>query len=328
MSTENRNTDWLLPLTPVYRAAIGGKNFAYDRGWCSPKHLQWPVVSIGNLSVGGSGKTPLVIKLAQLLSAAGHSVDVLSRGYGRSSTETERVDVAGEASRYGDEPLLIAQKTGVPVYVGASRYEAGVLAEREGAREGFHLLDDGFQHRKLARDVDIVILHSSDFTQRLLPAGRLREPLSGLHRASMIVLRREDALWEEKLRRGGIQAPIWLQHRQLTVDPCGSAFAFCGIARPEEFFMALRSNGVELAGTRAYRDHQAYSGAEMDEILRLARASGAECCVTTEKDAVRLTQAQREKLHAGMPLQVARLEVFLEDESTAMGLLSSLLVRK
>ena len=320
--------EWLLPLTPLYRAAIGAKNLAYDKGWCTPKRLRWPVVSVGNLSVGGAGKTPLVIKLAQLLSVAGHSVDVLSRGYGRSSTETERVDVAGEASRYGDEPLLIAQKTGVPVYVGASRYEAGVLAEREGAREGVHLLDDGFQHRKLARDVDLVILHSSDFTQRLLPAGRLREPLSGLHRASVIVLRSEDALWEQELRRRGIRAPVWLQHRRLAVDPCGRAFAFCGIARPEEFFAALRGNGVELVSARAYRDHQRYGNAEIDEILRLALASGAECCVTTEKDAVRLTRAQREKLHAGMPLQVARLEVFLEDESTAMGQLSSLLVRK
>ena len=322
------STGWLLPLTPLYRAAIGAKNFAYDRGWCSPKRLPWPVVSVGNLSVGGAGKTPLVIRLVQLLSVAGHSVDVLSRGYGRSSAETERVDVAGEASRYGDEPLLIAQKTGVPVYVGASRYEAGVLAEREGVQEGIHLLDDGFQHRKLARDVDIVILHSSDFTQQQLPAGRLREPLSGLHRASIIVLRKEDALWEEKLRGRGIQAPIWLQHRQLTVDPCGQAFAFCGIARPDEFFTALRENGVELACTRAYRDHQTYSDAEMDEILRLAHVSGAECCVTTEKDAVRLTRVQREKLNAAMPLQLARLEVFLEDESTAMRQLSSLLVRK
>jgi tetraacyldisaccharide 4'-kinase len=319
---------WLLPLTPLYRAAIGVKNFAYDHGWCAPKQLRWPVVSVGNISVGGAGKTPLVIRLAQLLSEAGHSVDVLSRGYGRSSNETEQVDAEGEASRYGDEPLLIAQKTGVPVYVGASRYEAGLLAEREGAREGIHLLDDGFQHRKLARDADIVILHSSDFTQRLLPAGRLREPLSGLHRASVIVLRAEDALWKEKLRRRGIEAPIWLQHRRLTVDLCGRAFAFCGIARPEEFFVALRKSGVELGGTRAYRDHQAYGDAEMDEILRLARASGAECCVTTEKDAVRLTRVQREKLNAVMPLHVARLEVFLEDESTAMGQLSSLLVRK
>ena len=179
-------------LVPAYAAAIAAKNAAYERGWAEAKRLGWPVVSVGNLSVGGSGKTPVVIRLAQLLQADGIAVDVLSRGYGRSGEGVERVDASGDAGRFGDEPVLIARKAAVPVYVGTSRYDAGRLAERSAAGAGIHLLDDGFQHRKLARDLDIVVLHASDFVEGLLPAGRLREPLSALKRAQVVVLREED----------------------------------------------------------------------------------------------------------------------------------------
>ncbi len=122
----------LAPFVPLYAAALTAKNLAYDRAWITPKRLKWPVVSIGNLSVGGAGKTPVVIRIAQLLRDAGHSVDVLSRGYGRRADEVTRVDPEGSASRFGDEPLLIA-RTGVPVYVGADRCAAGLLAERSQA---------------------------------------------------------------------------------------------------------------------------------------------------------------------------------------------------
>jgi len=119
--------------------------------------------------------------LAQLLVEHGTAVDVLSRGYGRRSKVVERVAVGGSAEEFGDEPLQIAQAAGVPVFVGASRYRAGLLAEAEGP--AVHLLDDGFQHRELARDVDIVVLHRSAFAERLLPAGRWREGFAALARA-------------------------------------------------------------------------------------------------------------------------------------------------
>jgi tetraacyldisaccharide 4'-kinase len=327
----------LRPLNPLYGAAIAVKNAAYDRGWISAERLRRPVVSVGNLSVGGSGKTPLVIRLAQLLTAQGLAVDVLSRGYGRSSTAVERVDPFGSAEQFGDEPLLIAQKAGVPVYVGASRYAAGVLAERESAGpelpgRGVHLLDDGFQHRKLARDVDIVVVHGSDFRQRLLPAGRLREPLSSLRRASAIVLRSEDAGLETRLemRLGerGVRAPIWIQHRRLAVETRGRAVAFCGIAHPDEFFSALRANGVDLVATRAFRDHHRYTDADVDAVLKLCMGAGAEVCVTTEKDAVRLSPKQRARLASGSRLETARLEVSLADEAVAVEQLLAMLVRK
>ena len=137
-------TPLLAPFALVYASLVRARNARFDR--VAAQRLRWPVVSIGNLSVGGTGKTPLVICLAQLLEREGFRADVLSRGYGRSSKEIERVDSAGDAERFGDEPLLIARTAGAPVYVGASRYEAGLLAEAELGGEGrhVHLLADDF----------------------------------------------------------------------------------------------------------------------------------------------------------------------------------------
>lgn len=315
-------------LVPVYAAALEAKNAAYDRGWFEPRRLEWPVVSVGNLSVGGAGKTPLVIRLARLLAAEGVTVDVLSRGYGRSGAGLKRVDPEGDAAHFGDEPLLIARTAKVPVYVGASRYEAGLLAERDSPGLGIHLLDDGFQHRRLARTLDIVVLHASDFEEGMLPAGRLREPLSSLKRASAVVLRAEDRHLETKLRRHGVSAPVWIQHRNLVIESVTRAVAFCGVARPAEFFAALQDRGIDLAATVALRDHQMYSQREIDRLTGALRDHKAECFITTEKDAARLTRAQRAQLKEAAPLHVARLEVSLEDEGEIVRRLLGLIVRK
>lgn len=315
-------------LNPLYAAAVAAKNAAYDHGWAKPQQLSWPVVSVGNLSVGGSGKTPLVIRIAQLLAAENISVNVLSRGYGRSGSAVERVDLDGDAERYGDEPLLIARAAKIPVYVGASRYQAGLLAEHDATQQGIHLLDDGFQHRRLARDLDIVVVHASDFDEALLPAGRLREPVTSLKRASAIVLRSEDRNLETELRKRGISAPVWIQHRRLVVESASRAIAFCGIARPDEFFSALRSQNIDLVTTLALRDHQPYSPAEIDRLAALLRQHKAECFITTEKDAVRMTPDQRSRLEDAAPLYVARLEVSLENESAILRQLAALIVRK
>lgn len=318
----------LVWLVPLYAAAAGAKNAAYDRGWTHPQQLDWPVVSVGNISVGGSGKTPLVIRLAQLLSAENIPVDVLSRGYGRSDSQTQQVDPNGDASSYGDEPLLIARSAAVPVYVGASRYEAGLIAEHNAPVPGIHLLDDGFQHRKLARALDIVVLHRDDFQDILLPAGHLREPLSSLCRADAVVLRAEDREFQAALRQRGISAAIWIQHRNLIVEPAPRAVAFCGIARPEEFFSALRSRGIEPAATVAFRDHQRYSISDLNRLTAALHQYKAQCWITTEKDDARLTSAQRILLEKIAPLHIARLQVSLEDEPAIVRQIRSLLVRK
>ncbi|AXC15346.1 Tetraacyldisaccharide 4'-kinase [Acidisarcina polymorpha] len=339
----------MAPLAPVYGAAVAAKNEAYQRRWLKAHRLRWPVISVGNLSVGGSGKTPLTIRLAELLSAEHVVVDVLSRGYGRRSSKAQQVDPTGDAGRFGDEPLLIARRTGCPVFVGASRYEAGLIAESDAAREDqsserhkrphleqndsdregavrfvagdhLHLLDDGFQHRQLARNVDIVVLHRSDFAERLLPAGRLREPLGALQRAHFVVLREEDAAFEAELRRLGIAAPVWLMQRSLALpkNMAGSlqrVVAFCGIARPEEFFSSLNALDVNLELTITFPDHHDYQGEDMAEIARVAKQVRAEAFVITEKDAVKLNRAMLAVLEEIAPVHVAALKLELRDET-------------
>jgi tetraacyldisaccharide 4'-kinase len=319
----------LAPLAALYGVGVAVKNFAYDRQWFRSRKLRFPVVSIGNLSVGGSGKTPLTIRLAELLTADGISVDVLSRGYGRTSQATERVDSAGDAVRFGDEPLLIARRAGVPVYLGANRYRAGMLAEANSqsqsadsllSRPKVHLLDDGFQHRQLARDLNVVVIHRSDFSERMLPAGRLREPLSSLHRANFLVIREEDGDLEWKLRKAGATAPIWWMRRTLDIpneltNNAAKSIAFCGIARSDEFFSALIAAGINVELAIPFADHHRYSAEDIKRLATNARESRAAAFVTTEKDAVKLTPAFLQTLEAIAPVRVARLEVALRDES-------------
>jgi tetraacyldisaccharide 4'-kinase len=156
------------PLSGLFGAAVAARNALYDRKLLATKRLQKPVVSVGNISVGGSGKTPFVIALGELLQAHGIKFDILSRGYGRSSKALALVDPAGRADDFGDEPLLMARKLRAPVIVGADRFQAGLMAEKTFSTK-LHLLDDGFQHRRLHRDCDIVMLPQSDLDDSLLP---------------------------------------------------------------------------------------------------------------------------------------------------------------
>jgi tetraacyldisaccharide 4'-kinase len=317
----------LTPLEFIYAAALRASNARYDR--MEPAQLEWPVVSVGNLSTGGTGKTPLVIRLAHLLAEHGFAPDVLSRGYGRASTTAERVNPAGSAERFGDEPLLIARTAHVPVFVGASRYAAGILAELSGrdAVRHVHLLDDGFQHRQLARAVDIVVVHPADVRDRLLPVGRLREPLSALKRAHIIALRQEDAGLEPALRRYARgECLFWRVTRRLSAAPePRRTAAFCGIGRPGEFFRALEGVGTEVAARLSFRDHHPYTREDMDKLVKLSRRERCEEFVTTEKDVARLDAALLAQLTAVAPLRVARLSVEIEDEEAAIRQLAAML---
>ena len=311
-----RPLPWLAGLSPIYGALIRIKNLAYEREWMPVRRLQSPVISVGNLSTGGSGKTPLVIAMAKLLTEAGMQVDVLSRGYGRSGTQTERVLMgADETARYGDEPIMIAAAAGVPVFVGASRFEAGQLAEQSEQTRRIHLLDDGFQHRQLARDLDIVVLHRSDLTEKLLPAGHLREPLTSLGRARVVVLREEDRdLAPSVAKYLRAQCEVLMVRRFVTcAKPTGTAMAFCGIARPEEFFDALAAQGIELAARRAFPDHSRFTRQDVEGLIAECRRVHAAALITTEKDAVRLGAEGRAMLAGSLQLIVAKLEVRLED---------------
>jgi tetraacyldisaccharide 4'-kinase len=303
------------PLTGLYGAATALRNGLFDRGVLSSRCLEQPVVSVGNLSVGGSGKTPFVIALGELLKVRGIRFDVLSRGYGRQTRGALVVEPDGNAraADFGDEPLLIARRLGVPVIVGESRYAAGRLAEQK-FQPQLHLLDDGFQHRSLARDFDIVLMTEADFDDRLLPSGRLREPLSSLQRADAIVLPAGLEL-EPPSRRDAAsrvsQKPIWRIDRQLVLSNVPAApIVFCGIARPEQFFAKVRAAGIAPAAEISFRDHHAYNRRDIERLLAMRAKLGADVFLTTEKDAVNLESSTlREEL---MPLTVAALNLTID----------------
>lgn len=313
----------LLPLVPVYRLALAVRELRLRRGWEPTRNLRFPVVSIGNLSTGGSGKTPLAITLARLLSSKGFHVDVLSRGYGRKNSSPARVRSEGLAKDFGDEPILIARNTGVPVYVARERYNAGLLAESDASVAGFenrcvHLLDDGFQHRQLARDVDVLLLNRADWDDHLLPSGNLRESLLAFHRATVLGIPAEEKDLAQELKNWGWKGPIWYLHRRMEVPSVdGPVAAFCGIARPEQFFTGLKAAGVSIAAQIAFPDHHSYAISDVERLVAAARTAGAVALITTEKDFVRLGNLTA-KFDPSVPLKTAALHVEIENHAAVL----------
>lgn len=298
------------PLSTIYGAVVRARNALYDHGHLPSHHLEGPVVSVGNLSAGGSGKTPFVMLLGELLKALGVKFDVLSRGYGRQTRGTLLVDPAGLPQQFGDEPLLISRKLQVPVVVGEDRHAAGRLAESRFGPQ-LHLLDDGFQHRGLARNFDIVLVTPQDATDQLLPAGRLREPIDSLRRADAVVLAGgalpESFPLQDKL--------VWRVKRGIipkAVPP--RPVVFCAIARPQNFLLQLRAANIEPAAQAFYRDHHAYTEKDIRELLDLKQRSEAGGFITTEKDAVNLGPY----LSALDPLSVVPVRMELVDAAGAV----------
>ena len=298
------------PLSAIYGGVVRARNALYDRELLRARRLQGAVISVGNLSAGGSGKTPFVMLLGELLKARGIKFDVLSRGYGRKSRGVRLVDPAGLPQEFGDEPLLIARKLQVPVIVGEDRYEAGRFAESKFGPQ-LHLLDDGFQHRALARDFDIVLVTPQDASDRLLPAGRLREPLHSLRRADAVVLA-SGASAESFPLEGKM---VWRVRRGIVpqnVPP--RPVVFCGIARPQNFVLQLRAANIDPVAEAFYRDHHAYNEKDIRELLDLRQRSEAGGFVTTEKDAVNLGGY----LSALAPLAVVPVKMELSDAANAV----------
>jgi tetraacyldisaccharide 4'-kinase len=293
------------PLTGIYAAASGLRNSLFDHGLLRSRRLAQPVVSVGNLSTGGSGKTPFVIALGELLKARNIPFDVLSRGYRRQTGGVLVVDANGAAAHFGDEPLLISRRLEVSVIVGESRYEAGRFAE-ETFDSQLHILDDGFQHRSLARDFDIVLMTGDEFKDQLLPSGRLREPLSSLERADAIVLPAGLPGGQEALD-GKL---VWRMKRQIALlDAPPSPVVFCGIARPEQFFAQVRALGIAPASELAFRDHHSYGRCDIDRLQAAKKELGAGGYVTTEKDAINLGAF----IGDFQPLSVAALSITLDN---------------
>lgn len=298
------------PLSSLFGLGVRGRNALYDRGLACAQRLAGPVVSIGNLSVGGSGKTPFVLLLGELLKARGLKFDILSRGYGRRTRGVALVDPAGSPRDFGDEPLLMARRLNVPVIVGESRYAAGVFAEQKFGAQ-LHLLDDGFQHRALARDFDIVLVTPDDARDRLLPSGRLREPPTSLRRADAVVLTSgaspEAFPLDQKL--------VWRVRRGIALtDVPSRPVVFCGIARPKNLVAQLRTAGIEPVAEAFYRDHHAYTEQDVRDLLDLRKRSEADGFVTTEKDAINLGGY----LGALEPLAVIPVKMELTDAANAV----------
>ena len=313
---------WAWPLVPIYAAVIGTKSWMRRAGLLSTRRLRWPVVSVGAISARAAGKTPVVIALAKLLKDRGWEVNVLTRGYRRRGSGVESVDLgrSDAAERYGDEPVLIAREAGVPVWVGKDRFEAGQRAQDSAdlAWHGLHLLDDGFQHRQLARTLNLVLVTSADLQDSLLPAGNLRESLESLTRADAVIVREDEfevagkTVWE--LVWAG--TPVWTVRRKLvfpgpmkTLGAGLRPLAFCGIARPENFQQMLQEAGCGVVETMAYDDHHAYTMDDVDELLKQAERLRATGFVTTDKDAVKLTPEMLRRLETVGKVMVATLEV-------------------
>jgi tetraacyldisaccharide 4'-kinase len=297
-------------LSSIFGAGVRARNALYDRGIAGSRKLQAPTVSVGNLSVGGSGKTPFVLVLGELLKIRGVKFDILSRGYGRRTRGVALVDPGGSPQEFGDEPLLLARHLKVPVIVGEDRYEAGLLAEKSFGPQ-LHLLDDGFQHRALAREFDIVLVTPEDARDRLLPSGRLREPLTSLARADAVVLSSGASPTSFPLD-GKL---VWRVRRGISpANVPARPVVFCGIARPQNFLLQLRTAGIEPVAQALFRDHHAYTERDVRDLLKLRRQSEAEGFVTTEKDAINLCGY----LDALQPLAVIPVKMELMDAANAI----------
>ena len=280
-------------LTLLYSAVVRRRREYFAARPHLRRRLRRPVVSVGNLAMGGRGKTPVVAAIARMLMEMGERPAILSRGYGRRAAEDgvvvvrDSTNIHADLHRSGDEPLMLArQLDGAVVMAATDRYLAGRLAEhRFGAT--VHVLDDGFQHLQLDRDVDIVILAREDVARPVtLPAGRLREPMDALVAADAILTADDDVVVESVPQ---LDIPLFRLRRRLEPARTGApVFALAGIAAPERFLNDLRATGWQVAGSMTFRDHHPYSRRDLARIIHAARAAGASSIVTTEKDVVRL----------------------------------------
>jgi tetraacyldisaccharide 4'-kinase len=296
-------------------SAAYGAGAAWRRRWYAAhpsrrQRLARPVISVGNLTVGGSGKTPVVEALARLLVGAGERPAILTRGYARPRPRSG-VTVVSDPSQViatyadaGDEPLMLARALpGVPVLVGADRGASGRYAEGQ-FDTTVHILDDGFQHLRLDRDLDLLLVDASVLDERVLPAGRLREPIAAARCADAVLV----------VEGRPTPAPTGGQQRvNATPDDLARTlgekdrpvFAVAGVARPDRFFSDLRGAGWQVAGTIAFRDHHRFTAGDIDRIRAGAKSAGAEIVLTTAKDAIRLEHLEHDRIRfAAVPLGV------------------------
>jgi len=325
----------LAPLGGLYGAAMKARRVLYQTGRFRVHRLGVPVISVGNLTTGGTGKTPLVGWIANELAQQGRRVCILTRGYGRGSSKTRVVvsngsEILLDADRAGDEPLLLAEglKGRAAVICDADRVSAAHWAI-ENFKSDVLVLDDGFQHLRVARNLNLLTIDATNpwGNRRLLPAGILRERPAELARADCVVITRADEpdqieeLQREinKLSKGcptfrsrmtlrGLREIGLRESPEVTNEiKTSSVAAFCAIGNPESFFSLIRNGGYDLCYTRTFRDHHAYTQDNIDRVVRESIACGAETLLTTAKDEVKLR-----KLRFEMPCYAADIEIEIE----------------
>jgi tetraacyldisaccharide 4'-kinase len=301
-------------LSALYLPSIKLRALAYQKNIFKSHQLPVPVVAVGNLTVGGSGKTPTAIWLAQNLARNGFKPAISIRGY-HSPAENSMAVIDGknpgaaDPELVGDEAALIAQKLpGIPVLVGKNRVASGRKAVELGAN--ILVLDDGFQHLRLKRDVNILLIDGNKLLDRekMFPRGRLREPVSAIARGQVVISRGDEKLESNLARISEINpvAKIFRMRYRVT-DPGRSAgkkaFAFAGIAEPGQFFALAKDAGVELVGKKEFSDHHIYVPDELRQVQAEAKSSGAEIILTTEKDRARI-----KSMASGLPLLALGIE--------------------
>lgn len=330
------------PFSLLYGIFIQARNFAFEKNMGLVKQLPVKVISVGNITVGGTGKTPLVEMLASYLNHDGYRVAILSRGYHRKKTKnvvtiiSDGQSILTDAKQAGDEPHLLAKNlchVHVPVIVCRNRIKAGLVAiEQLGCN--LLILDDGFQHRKMKRDLDIVVVDATNpwGNGGLLPAGPLREPLRNLSRSDAIILSHTGEAKEiEKLVIqivGLCKTPIWYaNHKPTQWISLGNTktqplcflekkcvIAFCGIGNPDSFRRILKSIGVQIIDFFQFRDHHWYSTRELEKMFALAESRGAVALVTTEKDRMRIPVPCSLKI----PIYILKIKMELQDNQEAL----------
>lgn len=331
---------WILwPLSIVYGAIGRFRVWCYRRDLCKSKSLEQPVISVGNLTTGGTGKTPMVIWLAEQLLAKGAHVAILSRGY-----RTRRAP-AGSSEQSSDEVLLFSSRLGgkVPVGVGRDRYASALrLNERNKSKIDYFLLDDGFQHLKLKRDVEIVLIDASNpfGSGFLLPAGPLREPISALSRANFVVITRSEhsPAIESIVRRHSAARIFYAQTRLRAVmekdfalpGQCEVEFrphrylVFCGVGNPQGFRNDLLRWGIQTLGSTFFRDHHRYTQQEVDQLERLAEAMEATALLCTEKDIFNLDRVHFKLL----PVHFCQIDLEIKDAERLLALVTEAAIKR
>ncbi|MGI8787614.1 MAG: tetraacyldisaccharide 4'-kinase [Pyrinomonadaceae bacterium] len=332
-----------MPLSWFYNVIINARNALYDKGAFKSHSLGVPVVSIGNITVGGTGKTPLVALVAEILADAGETVCILTRGYGRENSKQRVLVSDGERilatpKQSGDEPLELARKLAGKAFIvaDANRVAAGNWARKKFGITAF-VLDDAFQHRRVERDLDIVCVDATNpfGNGKSLPSGILREPLENLKRADAIVITRTNLIKDvadlkRRIAKYNSHCPIFVSENRISnlIDlkdfhaptlhsqtapnsqqrTANSVFAFCALGNPENFFEQLRQENYDLTATEKFPDHHFYTSGDIEKLSEKAKKTGAKILLTTAKDVVKL-----KNLNVEMPCYVVEIKMIFDD---------------